>query len=111
MSGHCHCAAAALLIPLPAGGVALALPQHEKIIRGVAVGLALVQYGREEAAEGMVEQMTRELVRPAAAPAAPAAGVASRALLLLPPLLLCMAEDRGWVAASCIRCIPRHAPP
>ncbi|PRW45196.1 26S proteasome non-ATPase regulatory subunit 1-like protein A-like [Chlorella sorokiniana] len=35
--------------------------QHEKIIRGVAVGLALVQYGREEAAEGMVEQMTREL--------------------------------------------------
>ena len=82
----------------------------------MAVGLALVQYGREEAAEGMVEQMTRELVRPAAAPAAPApaapaAGVASRALLLLPPLLLCMAEDRRWVAASCIRCIPRHAPP
>ncbi|KAI7845077.1 hypothetical protein COHA_001442 [Chlorella ohadii] len=35
--------------------------QHEKIIRGVAVGLALVQYGREEAAEPMVEQMTREL--------------------------------------------------
>ena len=37
--------------------------QHEKIIRGVAVGLALVQYGREEGAEGMIEQMTRELVR------------------------------------------------
>lgn len=36
--------------------------QHEKIIRGVAVGLALVHYGREEAAEGMIEQMTRELV-------------------------------------------------
>ncbi|KAI3426179.1 hypothetical protein D9Q98_008556 [Chlorella vulgaris] len=35
--------------------------QHEKIIRGVAVGLALVHYGREEAAEGMIEQMTREL--------------------------------------------------
>jgi 26S proteasome regulatory subunit N2 len=29
----------------------------------VAVGLALVQYGREEAAEGMLEQMARELVR------------------------------------------------
>jgi 26S proteasome regulatory subunit N2 len=27
----------------------------------VAVGLALVQYGREEAAEGMLEQMAREL--------------------------------------------------
>lgn len=36
--------------------------QHEKIIRGVAVGLALVQYGREEAAETMIEQMTGELV-------------------------------------------------
>ncbi|KAL4448567.1 hypothetical protein ABPG75_005786 [Micractinium tetrahymenae] len=35
--------------------------QHEKIIRGVAVGLALVQYGREEAAETMIEQMTGEL--------------------------------------------------
>lgn len=32
----------------------------------MAVGLALVQYGREEAAEGMVEQMTRELVGAAA---------------------------------------------
>ena len=36
--------------------------QHEKIIRGVAVGLALVQYGREEGAEVLIEQMTRELV-------------------------------------------------
>lgn len=26
----------------------LVSPQHEKIIRGLAVGLALVQYGREE---------------------------------------------------------------
>ncbi|GLI59879.1 hypothetical protein VaNZ11_001794 [Volvox africanus] len=34
--------------------------QHEKIIRGVALGLALMQYGREEAAEGLVEQMTRD---------------------------------------------------
>lgn len=40
-----------------------AQPQHEKIIRGVAVGLALVQYGREEAAETLLEQMTSELVR------------------------------------------------
>ena len=29
----------------------------------MAVGLALVQYGREEGAEGMIEQMTQELVR------------------------------------------------
>ncbi|KAL4423070.1 hypothetical protein ABPG77_005875 [Micractinium sp. CCAP 211/92] len=35
--------------------------QHEKIIRGVAVGLALIQYGREEAAETMIEQMAGEL--------------------------------------------------
>ncbi|PNW70631.1 hypothetical protein CHLRE_17g727950v5 [Chlamydomonas reinhardtii] len=34
--------------------------QHEKIIRGVALGLALMQYGREEAAEALIEQMTRD---------------------------------------------------
>ncbi|KXZ53597.1 hypothetical protein GPECTOR_6g514 [Gonium pectorale] len=34
--------------------------QHEKIIRGVALGLALMQYGREEAAESLIEQMTRD---------------------------------------------------
>jgi hypothetical protein len=57
------------LIPLPtalplvpAPGAWCCAVQHEKIIRGVAVGLALVHYGREEAAEGMIEQMTRELV-------------------------------------------------
>ncbi|GFR48946.1 hypothetical protein Agub_g10960, partial [Astrephomene gubernaculifera] len=34
--------------------------QHEKIIRGIALGLALMQYGREEAAEPLIEQMTRD---------------------------------------------------
>lgn len=35
---------------------------HEKIIRGLALGLALASYGREESAEGLVEQMTRDQV-------------------------------------------------
>uniref|UniRef100_A0A7S3VN96 26S proteasome non-ATPase regulatory subunit 1 homolog n=1 Tax=Dunaliella tertiolecta TaxID=3047 RepID=A0A7S3VN96_DUNTE len=34
--------------------------QHEKIIRGVVLGLALVMYGREEGAETLVEQMSRD---------------------------------------------------
>eukprot|EP00195_Chlamydomonas_chlamydogama_P008069 CAMPEP_0202901100 /NCGR_PEP_ID=MMETSP1392-20130828/13237_1 /ASSEMBLY_ACC=CAM_ASM_000868 /TAXON_ID=225041 /ORGANISM="Chlamydomonas chlamydogama, Strain SAG 11-48b" /LENGTH=1014 /DNA_ID=CAMNT_0049587599 /DNA_START=141 /DNA_END=3185 /DNA_ORIENTATION=+ len=34
--------------------------QHEKIIRGVALGLALIMYGREEGAETLIEQMTRD---------------------------------------------------
>ena len=33
---------------------------HEKIIRGVAVGVALMNYGREEAADGVIEQLKRE---------------------------------------------------
>jgi 26S proteasome regulatory subunit N2 len=32
--------------------------QHEKIIRGCAVGLAFIFYGREEEAEAMIEQLT-----------------------------------------------------
>jgi hypothetical protein len=35
---------------------------HEKIIRGVAIGLAMACYGREENADGMVEQLTRDSV-------------------------------------------------
>jgi 26S proteasome regulatory subunit N2 len=31
--------------------------QHEKIIRGLATGLALVVYGREEEADGLIEQL------------------------------------------------------
>ncbi len=34
--------------------------QHEKIMRGLALGLALVMYGREEGATGLIEQMTRD---------------------------------------------------
>lgn len=32
--------------------------QHEKIIRGIAIGLAAIQYGREEKADVMIEAMT-----------------------------------------------------
>lgn len=32
--------------------------QHEKIIRGCAIGLAFIFYGREEEAEAMIEQLT-----------------------------------------------------
>ncbi len=34
--------------------------QHEKIIRGLAMGLALISYGIEEAADPLIEQMARE---------------------------------------------------
>lgn len=33
--------------------------QHEKIIRGVALGMALIMYGREESADTLIEQLTR----------------------------------------------------
>lgn len=34
--------------------------QHEKIIRGVAMGLALLMYGREGAAQGLIEQLSKD---------------------------------------------------
>ncbi|CAD5190061.1 unnamed protein product [Musa acuminata subsp. malaccensis] len=34
--------------------------QHEKIIRGLALGIALTVYGREEQADTLIEQMTRD---------------------------------------------------
>lgn len=34
--------------------------QHEKIIRGLAMGLALMMYGREEGAEPLIESMSRD---------------------------------------------------
>ena len=34
--------------------------QHEKIIRGLAIGMALVMYGCEEQADGLIEQLTRD---------------------------------------------------
>jgi len=34
--------------------------QHEKIIRGLSVGLALVMYGREEQADALIEQLTSD---------------------------------------------------
>lgn len=34
--------------------------QHEKIIRGLAIGLSLIMYGQEENSESLVEQMTHD---------------------------------------------------
>ncbi|XP_042396129.1 26S proteasome non-ATPase regulatory subunit 1 homolog A-like [Zingiber officinale] len=34
--------------------------QHEKIIRGLSLGIALTVYGREEGADALIEQMTRD---------------------------------------------------
>ncbi|KAJ1549896.1 proteasome regulatory particle base subunit, partial [Nowakowskiella sp. JEL0078] len=31
--------------------------QHEKIIRGLAVGMAMIMYGKEEGADGLIEQL------------------------------------------------------
>ena len=35
---------------------------HEKIIRGVSMGLAMACYGREENADGMIEQLSHDSV-------------------------------------------------
>lgn len=32
--------------------------QHEKIVRGLGLGLALLMFGREEGADGLIEQMS-----------------------------------------------------
>eukprot|EP00286_Rhodomonas_abbreviata_P028988 CAMPEP_0181315834 /NCGR_PEP_ID=MMETSP1101-20121128/15581_1 /TAXON_ID=46948 /ORGANISM="Rhodomonas abbreviata, Strain Caron Lab Isolate" /LENGTH=911 /DNA_ID=CAMNT_0023423057 /DNA_START=149 /DNA_END=2881 /DNA_ORIENTATION=- len=34
--------------------------QHEKIIRGLAMGMAIIMYGREEGADTLIEQLTRD---------------------------------------------------
>ena len=34
--------------------------QHEKILRGLAVGIALTMYGREEEAEALIESLSRD---------------------------------------------------
>jgi len=34
--------------------------QHEKIVRGVSMGMALIMYGREEEAETLIEQLSRD---------------------------------------------------
>jgi len=34
--------------------------QHEKIVRGAAMGMALIMYGREEEAETLIEQLARD---------------------------------------------------
>ena len=36
--------------------------QHEKIIRGSAIGISLIMYGKEEAADALVEQLTLDKV-------------------------------------------------
>lgn len=40
--------------------------QHEKILRGLAVGIALVMYGRMEEADALIESLCRDKVRPVA---------------------------------------------
>lgn len=37
--------------------------QHEKILRGLAVGIALVMYGRMEEADTLIESLCRDKVR------------------------------------------------
>ena len=34
--------------------------QHEKIVRGLAVGISLVMYGRLEEADPLIESLTRD---------------------------------------------------
>lgn len=37
--------------------------QHEKILRGLAVGIAMVMYGRMEEADALIESLCRDKVR------------------------------------------------
>ena len=37
--------------------------QHEKIIRGLALGIALITYGKEEEADTLIEQLLRDKVK------------------------------------------------
>lgn len=51
--------------------------QHEKILRGLAVGIALVMYGRMEEADALIESLCRDKVN--------LSSLYSLTLLLLPP--------------------------
>ncbi|CAJ0762218.1 15920_t:CDS:2, partial [Entrophospora sp. SA101] len=37
--------------------------QHEKILRGLAIGIALIMYGKEEAADSLIEQLISNKVQ------------------------------------------------
>ena len=37
--------------------------QHEKIIRGLAIGMSMIMYGQEENADSMIEQLCSDKVR------------------------------------------------
>lgn len=37
--------------------------QHEKIIRGLAIGISMIMYGREEEADALIEQLGTDKVR------------------------------------------------
>lgn len=45
--------------------------QHEKIIRGLAIGLALIMFGQEENSESLVEQVCSKFMHPVLAPRCP----------------------------------------
>lgn len=38
--------------------------QHEKIIRGLAIGIAMIMYGREEQADELIETLIHDTVFP-----------------------------------------------
>jgi hypothetical protein len=37
--------------------------KHEKVIRGIGLGMALIAYGQEEIADGLIEQVCVEMLR------------------------------------------------
>lgn len=37
--------------------------QHEKVIRGLAVGMSLIMYGKEEKADALIDQLLDDKVR------------------------------------------------
>lgn len=79
---HVYCLFFLLLLPGEAAGLALGLvmlgsksaqaiedmvgyaqeTQHEKILRGLAVGIAMVMYGRMEEADALIESLCRDKV-------------------------------------------------
>lgn len=37
--------------------------QHEKIIRGLSLGIAMIMYGKEDQADALIEQLSSDKVR------------------------------------------------
>lgn len=75
--------------------------QHEKIIRGVSLGLALAQYGCEEGAEPLIEQMTHDQDPIIRYGGMYAIGLAYRWVTCCCIIIMCTSYDRSCLGCQC----------